>query len=79
MALLRCASLYPAPPTIMNLRAMATMRDAFGVPVGLGDHTTGIAVATGAAALGMDILEKHITLDRTWTAPTTRSRSSPAS
>jgi sialic acid synthase SpsE len=69
VALLRCASLYPAPPTIMNLRAMATMRDAFGVPAGLSDHTTGIAVATGAAALGMDLLEKHITLDRTMDGP----------
>ena len=48
----------------MNLRAMATMRDAFGVPVGLSDHTTAIAVAAGAAALGMAILEKHFTLDR---------------
>lgn len=64
VALLRCASLYPAPPEIMNLRAMATMRRAFGVPVGLSDHTTGIATATGAAALGMDVLEKHFTLDR---------------
>lgn len=69
VALLRCASLYPAPATIMNLRAMATMRDAFGVPAGLSDHTTGIAVATGAAALGMDLLEKHITLDRTMDGP----------
>ena len=43
VALLRCASLYPAPAEIMNLRAMATMREAFGVPVGLSDHTTGIA------------------------------------
>jgi N,N'-diacetyllegionaminate synthase len=64
VALLRCASLYPAPAQIMNLRAIATMRAAFGVPVGLSDHTTGIAVAAGAAALGMAILEKHLTLDR---------------
>jgi N,N'-diacetyllegionaminate synthase len=69
VALLRCASLYPAPPTIMNLRAMATMRGAFGVPVGLSDHTEGIAVATGAAALGMELLEKHFTLDRTMDGP----------
>jgi sialic acid synthase SpsE len=64
VALLRCASLYPSPPQIMNLRAMATMRAAFGVPVGLSDHSTGIAVAAGGAALGMAILEKHLTLDR---------------
>lgn len=69
VALLRCASLYPAPPAIMNLRAMATMRSAFGVPVGLSDHSEGIAVACGAAALGMELLEKHFTLDRTMPGP----------
>jgi sialic acid synthase SpsE len=69
VALLRCASLYPSPPDIMNLKAMATLREAFGVPAGLSDHTTGIAVATGAAALGMEVLEKHFTLDRTMEGP----------
>jgi sialic acid synthase SpsE len=69
VALLRCASLYPSPPEIMNLRAMATLRDAFGVPAGLSDHTTGIAVAAGAAALGMAVLEKHVTLDRAMEGP----------
>jgi sialic acid synthase SpsE len=69
VALLRCASLYPAPPDIINLRAMATMREAFGVPVGLSDHTTDVAVAAGGAALGMDILEKHVTLSRAMEGP----------
>jgi N,N'-diacetyllegionaminate synthase len=69
LALLRCASLYPSPPEIMNLRAMATMRAAFGVPVGLSDHTTGIAVALGARGMGMELLEKHFTLDRTMAGP----------
>ena len=53
----------------MNLRSMATMRAAFGVPVGLSDHTLGIAVPTGAAALGMDLLEKHFTLSRDMEGP----------
>jgi sialic acid synthase SpsE len=69
VALLRCAALYPAPPRIMNLRAMATMRAAFGVPAGLSDHTEGIRVPLGAAGLGMDLLEKHFTLDRTMKGP----------
>jgi sialic acid synthase SpsE len=69
VALLRCASLYPSPPDIMNLRAMGTLRSAFGVPVGLSDHTTGIAVPQGAAALGMDVLEKHFTLSRSMEGP----------
>lgn len=69
VALLRCASVYPSPPEIMNLRAMATLRDAFGVPAGLSDHTTGISVACGGAALGMDLLEKHFTLSRDMEGP----------
>jgi sialic acid synthase SpsE len=69
VALLRCASLYPAPAQIMNLRAMGTMRTAFGVPVGLSDHSEGIAVALGACGLGMDLLEKHFTLDRAMPGP----------
>jgi sialic acid synthase SpsE len=69
VALLRCASVYPSPPEIMNLRAMTTMRDAFGVPVGLSDHTTGVAVAAGAAALGAELVEKHFTLDRGMEGP----------
>jgi N,N'-diacetyllegionaminate synthase len=69
VALLRCASLYPSPPQIMNLRAMSTMRAAFGVPVGLSDHTRGIAVSLGACGLGMELLEKHFTLDRTMAGP----------
>lgn len=69
VALLRCASLYPSPPEIMNLRAMETMRAAFGVPVGLSDHTLGIAVPAGGAALGMELLEKHFTLSRDMEGP----------
>jgi sialic acid synthase SpsE len=69
LALLHCASLYPAPPRIMNLRAMETMRRAFGVPIGLSDHTEGISVALGARGLGMELLEKHFTLDRSMAGP----------
>jgi N,N'-diacetyllegionaminate synthase len=69
VALLRCASVYPSPPEIMNLKAMATMREAFGVPVGLSDHTTGISVAAGAAALGAELVEKHFTLSREMEGP----------
>jgi len=69
VALLRCASVYPAEPEVMNLRAIATLRGAFGVPAGLSDHTRGIAVAAGAAALGAELLEKHFTLDRSMEGP----------
>jgi len=67
--LLQCASLYPAPPGRMNLRAMATMRQAFGVPVGLSDHSLGIHVASAAVGLGACVVEKHFTLDRRLPGP----------
>ncbi len=69
ISLLHCVSNYPAAPEDTNLRAMKTMETAFGVPVGLSDHTMGIAVATGAAALGAAIVEKHFTLDRSMSGP----------
>jgi sialic acid synthase SpsE len=69
VALLQCTSLYPAPAELANLRAMQTMREAFGVPVGLSDHTTGIAVPIAAATLGAAIIEKHFTLDRSMEGP----------
>lgn len=69
VCLLQCASLYPAPPHVMNLRSMATMRDAFGVPVGLSDHTLGTHIAPAAVALGASLVEKHFTLDRTSSGP----------
>jgi N,N'-diacetyllegionaminate synthase len=69
VGLLQCTSLYPAPAHRANLLAMETMRRAFGVPVGLSDHTTGIAVPIAAAALGAAFVEKHFTLDRTMEGP----------
>ena len=69
VALLQCTSLYPAPARLINLRAMATLRRAFHVPVGLSDHTTGTAVAVAAASLGASVIEKHFTLDRSLPGP----------
>lgn len=69
IALLQCVSEYPADAAAANLRAMDTMRNLFSCPVGFSDHTQGISVATAAAALGANIIEKHFTLDRTLPGP----------
>ena len=69
IVLLQCASRYPSPVSIMNLRAMETMRRAFGLPVGLSDHTPGIHISVAAAALGASVIEKHFTMDRTMRGP----------
>src|SRR5207248_1084492 len=64
LALLKCTSAYPAPPEHMNLRTIPHLAEAFGVPVGLSDHTLGIAAPVTAVALGASIIEKHFTLSR---------------
>lgn len=69
VTLLHCTTEYPAPPADVNLRAMATMRAAFGLPVGYSDHTQGIHISIAAVAAGATIIEKHITLDRTMPGP----------
>lgn len=67
--LLHCNTEYPTPFADVNLRAMETMRRAFGVEVGYSDHTKGIEVPIAAAALGATIIEKHFTLDRNMDGP----------
>lgn len=69
VVLLHCVSLYPTPVDHVNLRAMQTMSAAFGVPVGLSDHTRGIHVPLAAVALGACVIEKHYTLDRRLKGP----------
>ncbi len=64
LALLRCASAYPAITDQMNLRTMQNMAQVFGVPVGLSDHSMGSVGAVTAVALGASIIEKHFCLDR---------------
>lgn len=63
-ALLHCISDYPARPEQMRLRTINMLNVAFGVPVGLSDHTLGSAVAIAAIAQGACIIEKHMTLKR---------------
>lgn len=61
--LLHCNTEYPTPFEDVNLKAMQTMRDAFGLEVGYSDHTKGIEVPVAAVALGATVIEKHFTLD----------------
>ena len=69
LALLHCVSAYPAPADQYNLRAMDSLRESVRVPVGLSDHTLGWEVTLAAVARGADVIEKHLTLDRTLPGP----------
>ena len=65
LTLLVCTSSYPSDPLDAHLSRIATLRNHFGVKVGLSDHTLGIGVSIAAVALGATAIEKHITLRRT--------------
>jgi N-acetylneuraminate synthase len=64
LILLHTVSTYPAAYDELNLRAITTMKDRYGVPIGYSGHETGIASSVAAVALGACIVERHITTDR---------------
>lgn len=78
ITVLHCSTQYPTPMQDVNLRAMLTMRDAFGVRVGYSDHTQGIEIPIAAAALGASVIEKHFTLDRQLPGPDHQASLEPA-
>lgn len=67
--LLHCNTEYPTPYEDVNLKAMQTLRETFGVEVGYSDHTQGIEVPVAAVAMGATMIEKHFTLDRNMEGP----------
>lgn len=67
--LLHCNTEYPTPYMDVNLKAMKTMREVFGLEVGYSDHTSGIEIPIAAVAMGASIIEKHFTLDRNMDGP----------
>jgi len=69
VALFHCAVNYPPPFSDLNLRAIRTMKQAFGVPVGYSDHSTGITAAIATVALGGNLYEKHFTLSKALPGP----------
>ncbi len=68
-ALLHTSSTYPAAYGELNLRYMTEMKRMYDVPVGYSGHERGTPVPVAAAALGANIIEKHLTLDRTMKGP----------
>ena len=69
ITLLHCNTQYPTPYEDVNLPAMMTMKNRFGVRVGYSDHTPGIEIPVAAVAMGAAVIEKHFTLDRNMEGP----------
>lgn len=67
--LLHCTAAYPAPDSEMNLLVIQTLRNAFGLPVGLSDHSKSAIASIIAVTLGAVMIEKHFTVDRNLPGP----------
>lgn len=77
ITVLHCNTEYPTPFEDVHLRAMCSLRDAFGVSVGYSDHTLGTEVPVAAVALGAKVIEKHLTLDQNLEGPDHRASLTP--
>jgi len=69
VTVLHCTTEYPAPIEEINLNAIVTMQQAFGLKTGYSDHSEGITVPIAACAMGTTLIEKHFTLDKTLPGP----------
>lgn len=64
LVLLQCTSTYPTAPDELNLRAIVTLRERYGVPIGFSAHDANLATSAAAVSLGACIIERHVTMDR---------------
>lgn len=69
ITVLHCNTEYPTPLKDANLKAMLSIKRKFKVRVGYSDHTLGVEAAIAAAALGAEVIEKHITLNKNMSGP----------
>lgn len=77
ITILQCNTEYPTPFEDVNLKAMITIKEAFRLPVGYSDHTTGIAIPLAAVGMGACIIEKHFTIDKNLEGPDHKASLSP--
>ena len=77
LVLLQCTSEYPCPPEHAGLNVLLDMKERYDLPIGLSDHTLGIAVSIAAVALGACIVEKHFTLSKFMYGPDAKFSADP--
>lgn len=77
IVLFHCTSNYPAPYDSVNMKAMLTLREKFGYPIGYSDHTAGIEISLMSVAYGASIVEKHFTYDKKADGPDHKASLSP--
>ena len=77
VTLLHCTSEYPAPLNDINLEAIKSLSSLFNINVGYSDHSEGILIPIAATAIGATIIEKHFTLDKSFSGPDHSASLSP--
>ena len=76
--LLHCNTEYPTPDSDVNLLAILDLKDKFpNISVGFSDHSVGYIAAVGATVLGISMIEKHFTLDKTLPGPDHKASATP--
>ena len=69
LAVMQCTSMYPCPPEYVGLNVLADLRTRCQCAVGLSDHSGTIFPGLAATALGVEVLELHVTLSREMFGP----------
>ena len=77
ITILQCNTEYPTPLRDANVQAMLTIKKKFNVNIGYSDHTEGIESSLAATAMGAEILEKHITLNKKLSGPDHKASANP--
>jgi N-acetylneuraminate synthase len=78
LAVMQCSSVYPCPPEQLGLNVLAVLRERYGAAVGLSDHSATTHAGVAAAALGVEVLEVHLTLSREMFGPDVAASLTPA-
>ena len=78
LAILQCTSAYPCPPELVGLNLISELRERCSCAVGLSDHSATIYPGLAAAALGINVLEVHLTLSRDMFGPDVPASVTPA-
>ncbi len=77
ITILHANTMYPTPMIDVNLKAMLTISNTFGLSVGYSDHSLGIEVPIAAVAMGAKVIEKHFTINKMMKGPDHEASLSP--
>jgi N-acetylneuraminate synthase len=69
VAVMQCTSSYPCPPEKIGLNMITLLRERYGCPIGLSDHSGTIYPGLAAATIGIEVLEVHVALSREMFGP----------